>query len=157
MRKLLRRWPSTSPVLAGRASVDTLARQGMRINQSICLVSWKRVGLKARSLIFGSYMTQQATPNPSLATHIFYYVIIVISAIFIALPAMRMLPFSKLVVSLVMLALLATMIGRGMRSGDLNLTLPKIHSQAKAGRRFAPRALELATLIAANLAFWMTI
>jgi hypothetical protein len=101
-------------------------------------------------------MTKQATPDSSFATQIPYYVIIAISAVFILFPAMRTLPFARLVVSILVFATLIVTVRRGMKSGALGLSLPKVYAQAKDGRRFV-QALETATVVAATIAFWMTI
>ena len=99
-------------------------------------------------------MTKQAL---STAEYVFYYVVIAISAVFIVLPAVRAVPFAKVVVSLMIFALLASWIWRDRKSGNLKLTVPEIYSKAKQGQRFAPRAIELAATIVTLIAFWLTI
>jgi len=103
------------------------------------------------------HMTNQPALQTSLATYLLYYAIIAMSAIFIVLPAARALPYSKVAVSLMLFALLVTSVRRGLKSGEMKLSLRQIHSQAKQGRRFAPQAIETAALVAASIAFWMTI
>ena len=93
----------------------------------------------------------------STADYVLYYVIIAISAVFIVLPAMRTVPFAKVVVSLMIFALLASWIWRDRKRGDMKLTVSQIYSKAKLGHRFAPMALEFGAAIVTFIAFWLTI
>jgi hypothetical protein len=92
----------------------------------------------------------------SPAAYAMYYVIIAVSSVFVLLPAARAFPFAKVAAGLMVLALLATSIRSAIKTGQAKMTLPQIHSQAKAGRKFAI-AIETAAVVAALLAFWMTI
>jgi hypothetical protein len=102
-------------------------------------------------------MTEKDSAHAPFSNQVLYYLIITISAVFIIFPGTRTLPFAKIVVSLVMFSLLFILIRNGMKSGALKLSLPKMYSQAKDGRRLVPVALEMATVVVANIAFWMTI
>ena len=93
----------------------------------------------------------------STAEYILHYVIIAMSAVFIALPVARAVPFAKVVVSLMVFALLGYWIWRDRKRGLHDLTLPEILSRAQKGQRFAPSIFELVTTIAAFIAFWLTI
>jgi hypothetical protein len=100
-------------------------------------------------------MNSQAR-SASSAVFAFYYAAIAISAAFMLVPALRTLPFSKVAISLVLLAVLATSVYRGMKFGALRKSLPTLLSESRSGR-FFPLALETATGIVVCVAFWMTI
>ncbi len=102
-------------------------------------------------------MAPQNTRTASLGTYVSCYVAIAISAVFMLFPAVRTLPFAKVVISVVILALLTLSIRRGRKNGNLQLSVSQIHEQAKGGRKFAPVALEVAATVVAMIAFWMTI
>jgi hypothetical protein len=101
-------------------------------------------------------MSQHLNSNISTGQQVLYCGMIAISAILILAPAVRLLPYAKLVVFIMMVVFLFTIVRRGMRSGNIKLTLPQIYLQAKAGRKFT-QALETAAVVAVNIAFWMTI
>jgi len=95
--------------------------------------------------------------TPSAAEHLLYVTLIVLSAAFILVPAVRAMPVAKLVVGLMIFALLALWIWRDRKNGHHKLSVPEIFSKARRGHSFAPRALESAATVATLVAFWLTI
>jgi hypothetical protein len=85
-----------------------------------------------------------------------YGVAILVSAPFILFPAMRVLPYAKLVVGLTLFAVFIAIVVRGLRNGELNRTLPETYAAAKAGRTAAGLALQSAAIVAVSLASWLT-
>jgi hypothetical protein len=96
-------------------------------------------------------------PTSSSAELALYYIAIAISAILMLSPTARALPFAKVVVSLINLALLACWIRRDRKTGNGRLTLPEIYSKARQGQRFASSAVESAATTVTIIAFWLTI
>ena len=85
-----------------------------------------------------------------------YLLAIAVSVPFILFPAARSLPHARQVIDVLVLGVFVAMVRRGLRSGELTRTMPEIYAQARAGRRFAGRALETAAIVALGLAQWLT-
>ena len=101
-------------------------------------------------------MNQPTRPALSPAMQALYVVAILVSAPFILFPAMRALPYAKLVVGLMTFGTFIAIVVRGLRSGELNRTLPETYAAARAGRTAAGRALQTAVVVALSLASWLT-
>ena len=101
-------------------------------------------------------MNQPSRPELSPAIRALYCSAIAVSAPFILFPAVRMLPYAKLGIGVVVTAMFVVSVRRGMRNGELTRTMPQIYEQAKAGRRVAGLALETAAVTATCLAMWLT-
>ncbi len=81
---------------------------------------------------------------------------ILASAPFIVSPAIRSWPYARLMTGLVLMGVFIPIVVRGLRNGELKRTLPQTYEAAKGGRTAAGLALQTATVVAVNLAFWLT-
>jgi 1,4-dihydroxy-2-naphthoate octaprenyltransferase len=91
------------------------------------------------------------------SSEIFWYALIGISAVFILVSAVRAAFWGKTLMSLLMFLIFVRMAYDMRKKRTANKTIPEIYRQAKAGRKFAPKALEFAAIVAFNIAFWKTI
>ncbi len=101
-------------------------------------------------------MKERSPSDFSWRMYALCYVVIALSVLLIAAPELRLLPGAKLVVGLMLVIFVAVTTRRDYKQGKLNLSVPEIYQQSKAGRRFQPLAIQTAAMVALLIAFWKT-
>lgn len=102
-------------------------------------------------------MKEPSPTDSSWRMYALCYLVIALSAPIIVFPEFRLLPGAKLVLGLLFFVFFGVTLRRDFKTGALNLSVPEIYQQSKAGRRFLPRAIQSAAFIAITIAFWETI
>ena len=95
--------------------------------------------------------------TPSLGLQLLFFGFIVLSGGLIVFPTLQHHAWAKVLVSGMNFVLLVIGILRGAKTKTNQMTISEIYVEAKKGRKFAPASIELACLIAVNIAFWKTI
>lgn len=101
-------------------------------------------------------MTASPTPLEQLCTAVFYAVTLLASAAVVLMPGIRQLGATKVGVGLLTAGMLVTFLRREMRRKTLGLSVQQIYEQARQGRKFAPRGVELAAVVMWAWAAWLT-
>ncbi len=100
-------------------------------------------------------MDAKPSSREQTLTGLFYYAVIAVSAALVLWPALRVPPFPKVAVDVMTFGMLAIVLRREWRRKTLGMTIAQIYAQARAGRKFAPPAIELAAMVMWIWATWV--